>query len=64
MSWPRSGSTNCGMPQFPAEQARIVPPLFNTRAVELAGIAVDPRHHGVGALVREMLTPSGKEATA
>ncbi len=49
---------------FAADQARIVQLAVQRVTVGGGGIAVDLRHHGVGALVREMLTPSGKEATA
>ncbi len=49
---------------FPAEQARIVQLAVQRVTVGGGGIAVDLRHQGVGALVREMLTPAGKEASA
>lgn len=49
---------------FPAEQARIVQLVVQRVTVSGEGIAVDLRNHGVGAIVREMMTPAGKEAMA
>jgi len=49
---------------FPAEQARIVQLAVQRVTVGGGGIAVDLRNHGVGAIVREMLTPAGKEVSA
>jgi hypothetical protein len=47
---------------FPAEQARIVRLLVSRVSVTADGLAVDLRSEGIGAVVREMLTPMTKEA--
>jgi len=49
---------------FPAEQARIVRLLVERVTVTADGLAVDLRTDGLGAVVREMLTPHPKEAVA
>ena len=47
---------------FPAEQARIVRLLVARVTVGADGLAVDLRQEGIGAVIREMLTPAHKEA--
>jgi hypothetical protein len=59
-----SGCDELWVSLFPAEQARIVQLAVERVTVIGGGIAVDLRHQGVGAIVREMLAPAGKEATA
>jgi site-specific DNA recombinase len=49
---------------FPAEQARIVKLLVERITVTADGLAVDLRTDGLGAVVREMLTPKPEEAVA
>lgn len=49
---------------FPAEQARIVQLVVERVTVGSGGVAVDLCNHDVGAIVREMLSPEGKEAIA
>ncbi|NBS35491.1 MAG: site-specific recombinase [Methylocystaceae bacterium] len=44
---------------FPAEQGRIVQLVVQRVTVSGEGISVDLRNHGVGSVVREMLTPPG-----
>jgi site-specific DNA recombinase len=48
---------------FPAEQARIVRLLVERVTVTNEGLAVDLRTEGLGAVVREMITPTHKGAT-
>jgi DNA invertase Pin-like site-specific DNA recombinase len=49
---------------FPAEQARIVRLLVERVTVGPEGIAVDLRNDGVGAIVRDMITPAKEETLA
>ena len=49
---------------FPAEQARIVRLLVERVTVTTEGLAVDLRTEGLGAVLREMITPTHKGATA
>jgi len=49
---------------FPAEQARIVRLLVERVTVTAEGLVVDLRTEGLGAVVREMITPTHKGATA
>jgi hypothetical protein len=48
---------------FPAEQARIVRLLVERVTVTAEGLVVDLRTEGLGAVVREMITPTHKGAT-
>ncbi|MFC7333051.1 recombinase family protein [Rhodocista pekingensis] len=47
---------------FPAEQARLVRLLVDRVTVSAEGIAIDLRTAGLGAVVRDMLTPPAPEA--
>ena len=49
---------------FPAEQSRIVRLLVERVTVTTEGLVVDLRTEGLGAVVREMITPTHKGATA
>lgn len=47
---------------FPAEQARIVRLLVERVTITADGLAIDLRTKSIGSIVREMLTPTSKEA--
>ena len=49
---------------FPAEQSRIVRLLVERVTVTTEGLVVDLRTEGLGAVVREMITPTHKGAAA
>jgi site-specific DNA recombinase len=49
---------------FPAEQARIARLLVQRVTVSARGIAVDLRHDGVGAVIRDMMSARDEEAPA
>ena len=49
---------------FPVEQARIVRLLVERVTIGAEGIAVDLRNDGVGAIVRDMITPAKEDALA
>jgi site-specific DNA recombinase len=49
---------------FPVEQARIVRLLVERVTIGTQGIAVDLRSDGVGAIVRDMITPAKEDALA
>ena len=49
---------------FPSEQARLVRLLVERVTIGTEGIAVDLRNDGVGAVVRDMITPLKEETLA
>ena len=49
---------------FPSEQARLVRLLVERVTIGAEGIAIDLRDDGVGAIVRDMITPLKEEALA
>jgi hypothetical protein len=49
---------------FPAEQARIIHLLVERVTISANGIAVDLRNDGLGAIVRDMITPAREKVPA
>jgi hypothetical protein len=47
---------------FPAEQARIVRLLVDRVTISSSGMAVDLRHNGIAALIRDLDANTSKEA--